>query len=72
MTPHGTYSTYKNHLCRCALCTAANAAWQQGYRLRTGRTVSAIDAPAIVTWDDEFAAAWEAHVAPRYAELEAS
>ncbi len=60
MSPaHGRYTTYKNHGCRCDPCTAANAGYQQGRRIRTGHTVRPAGM-ALVTWDDEFAHAWAA------------
>ena len=31
---HGTAASYKNHVCRCELCTAANAAYQRDYHRR--------------------------------------
>jgi hypothetical protein len=36
LRPHGTYTRYKNGLCRCTDCTAANAAYLREYR-RAGR-----------------------------------
>lgn len=30
--PHGTYSAYKNHGCRCDECKAANASRTQDFR----------------------------------------
>ncbi len=31
LVTHGKHGTYVNHRCRCAPCTAANAAWQRFY-----------------------------------------
>lgn len=53
---HGRYTTYKNHGCRCAPCTAANAGYTQGYR----ESRHPEHEMALVTWDDEFARAWAA------------